>query len=71
MSYPLVYMLIFIIPTSIRIYQFSTGKTAPFVVGIFDKVGRNTSFVGGFTDEQFYLVGMYCYPRLCGFDYLR
>jgi hypothetical protein len=45
MTYPLVYMLIFIIPTSIRIYQFSTGKTAPFVVGIFDKVRRSTLLV--------------------------
>jgi hypothetical protein len=55
MIYPLVYMFIFIIPTSIRIYQFSTGKTAPFVVGILDKVGWSSSLVGGSTDEQFIL----------------
>ncbi|KAN0116884.1 G protein-coupled glucose receptor regulating Gpa2 domain containing protein [Hyaloscypha variabilis] len=51
MTYPLVYMFIFIIPTSIRIYQFSTGKTAPFVVGIFDKGMIVTQ---GFADSIIY-----------------
>ena len=38
MSYPLVYMLIWTIPTTIRIYQSVTGKPAPFGIGTVDKV---------------------------------
>jgi len=38
MIYPLAYMIIFIIPSVIRIYQFSTGKAAPFWIGTIDKV---------------------------------
>ena len=38
MSYPLVYMLIWTIPTTIRIYQSVTGKAAPFGIATVDKV---------------------------------
>ncbi|RDW84944.1 hypothetical protein BP6252_02534 [Coleophoma cylindrospora] len=37
MMYPLVYVLIWIIPTSVRIYQASTGNKAPFWIGTIDK----------------------------------
>jgi hypothetical protein len=39
MTYPLVYILIWTIPTTIRIYQASTGKAAPFAIATVDKVG--------------------------------
>jgi hypothetical protein len=39
MTYPLVYMLIWTIPTTIRIYQATTGKSALFAIGTVDKVG--------------------------------
>lgn len=39
MMYPLVYMLIWTIPTSIRIYQSVTKKSAPFGIATVDKVG--------------------------------
>jgi hypothetical protein len=38
MYYPIVYMLIWTIPTSIRIYQSITGKPAPFGIATVDKV---------------------------------
>jgi hypothetical protein len=38
MSYPLVYMFIWTIPTAIRIYQSVTGKPAPFGITVVDKV---------------------------------
>ncbi|KAL3423707.1 G-protein coupled receptor 1 [Phlyctema vagabunda] len=38
MTYPLVYIMIWILPTSIRLYQTITGNKAPFVVGTIDKV---------------------------------
>lgn len=38
MMYPLVYMLIWTIPTTIRIYQSVTGKPAPFGIATVDKV---------------------------------
>lgn len=44
MSYPLVYMLIWTIPTTIRIYQSVTGKPAPFAIGTVDKVSLYRSF---------------------------
>lgn len=37
LAYPLVYMLIWIIPTAIRIYQATTGKSAPFPIATVDK----------------------------------
>jgi hypothetical protein len=42
MTYPLVYMLIWSIPTAIRIYQASTGKAAPTPVATVDKVCTET-----------------------------
>jgi len=36
--YPLVYMVIWTIPTAIRIYQATTGKAAPFGIGTVDKI---------------------------------
>jgi hypothetical protein len=39
MTYPLVYMLIWTIPTTIRIYQATTGHAAPFGIATVDKVG--------------------------------
>lgn len=40
MYYPLVYMAIWTIPTSIRIYQSVTGKPAPFAIATVDKVSH-------------------------------
>jgi hypothetical protein len=37
MTYPLVHMAIWTIPTIIRIYQATTGKSAPFGIGTVDK----------------------------------
>lgn len=37
MLYPLVYMLIWALPTSIRIYQSVSGHSAPFAVATVDK----------------------------------
>jgi hypothetical protein len=48
MVYPLVYMLIWTIPTTIRIYQATTGKSAPFGIGTVDKV----SYKSWWYDEQ-------------------
>lgn len=38
MTYPLAYLLIWSIPTSIRIYQAVTGNPAPFGIATVDKV---------------------------------
>ncbi|KAF2266999.1 hypothetical protein CC78DRAFT_566428 [Lojkania enalia] len=51
MSYPLVYMLIWTIPTSIRIYQSITGKPAPFGIATVDKA---CIVVQGFADAIIY-----------------
>ncbi|KAH8596235.1 hypothetical protein B0O99DRAFT_686278 [Bisporella sp. PMI_857] len=51
MTYPLVYMFIFIIPTSMRIYQFSTGKNAPFAISTIDKA---CIVIQGFADAIIY-----------------
>ncbi|KAF2189825.1 hypothetical protein K469DRAFT_562731 [Zopfia rhizophila CBS 207.26] len=51
MSYPLVYMLIWTIPTSIRIYQSVTGKPAPFGVATVDKA---CIVIQGFADAIIY-----------------
>jgi hypothetical protein len=37
LTYPLVYMLIWILPTTVRIYQISTGKPVLFELGLLDK----------------------------------
>jgi hypothetical protein len=36
--YPLVYMLVWIIPTVVRIYQMATGRAVVFEIGLLDKV---------------------------------
>lgn len=46
MVYPLVYMCIWTIPTVIRIYQATTGKSAPFAVGTIDKVRLFNQLLG-------------------------
>lgn len=38
MTYPLIYMLIWTIPASVRIYQATTGKPASFGIATIDKV---------------------------------
>lgn len=38
MLYPLVYILVWSLPTSIRIYQAVTGKSAPFSIATIDEV---------------------------------
>lgn len=38
MLYPLVYMLVWALPTCIRIYQAVSGKSAPFGIATADKV---------------------------------
>lgn len=35
--YPLIYILIWILPTVVRIYQLSTGKAVRFEIGLLDK----------------------------------
>lgn len=44
MLYPLVYMLIWALPTSIRIYQAVSGHSAPFTVATVDKVRQPAIF---------------------------
>ncbi|KAF2869668.1 G protein-coupled glucose receptor regulating Gpa2-domain-containing protein [Massariosphaeria phaeospora] len=51
MAYPLVYMLIWTIPTSIRIYQSVTGKPAPFGIATVDKA---CIVIQGFADAVIY-----------------
>lgn len=38
MTYPIIYMLVWVIPSAVRIYSTATGKAAPFGVGTLDKV---------------------------------
>ncbi|KAF1993243.1 hypothetical protein P154DRAFT_503807 [Amniculicola lignicola CBS 123094] len=51
MSYPLVYMFIWTIPTTIRIYQSVTGKPAPFGIATVDKA---CIVIQGFADAIIY-----------------
>ncbi|KAF2739834.1 hypothetical protein EJ04DRAFT_483211 [Polyplosphaeria fusca] len=51
MSYPLIYMLIWTIPTSIRIYQSVTSKPAPFGIATVDKA---CIVIQGFADAVIY-----------------
>ncbi|KAE8440800.1 hypothetical protein EG329_006556 [Mollisiaceae sp. DMI_Dod_QoI] len=51
MTYPLVYMFIWTIPTAIRIYQATTGESAPFGVGTVDK---SCIVIQGFADAIIY-----------------
>ncbi|KAF4635556.1 hypothetical protein G7Y89_g2542 [Cudoniella acicularis] len=51
MVYPSVYMLIWTIPTVIRIYQATTGKSAPFGIGTVDKA---CIVIQGFADSVVY-----------------
>jgi len=51
MVYPLVYMFIWITPTAIRIYQATTGKSAPFAIGTIDKA---CIVIQGFADAIVY-----------------
>lgn len=40
MMYPVLYMLIWTIPTAIRIYQGTSGHSTPLGINCIDKVGR-------------------------------
>jgi hypothetical protein len=51
MMYPLIYMLIWTIPTTIRIYQSVTGKAAPFGIATVDKA---CIVIQGFADAIIY-----------------
>ncbi|KAE9381377.1 hypothetical protein N431DRAFT_539044 [Stipitochalara longipes BDJ] len=51
MTYPLVYMFIWTIPTAIRIYQVTKGKSAPFGIGTVDK---SCIVIQGFADALVY-----------------
>ncbi|KAG4430336.1 hypothetical protein IFR05_014189 [Cadophora sp. M221] len=51
MTYPLVYMLIWTIPTTIRVYQATTNDSAPFVIGTIDKA---CIVIQGFADAIVY-----------------
>jgi len=51
MTYPLVYMMIWAIPTSIRIYQSVSGKPAPFGIATVDK---SCIVIQGFADAIVY-----------------
>jgi hypothetical protein len=61
MTYPLVYMLIWTIPTTIRIYQATTGKSAPFAIGTIDKVYCLLSSISTVADR----LVLYRYPGFC------
>lgn len=37
LTYPLVYMLIWVLPTAVRIYQMSTSRAVVFEIGLLDK----------------------------------
>lgn len=51
LAYPLIYMLIWIVPTTIRIYQATTDKPAPFSVATVDKA---CIVIQGFADAVIY-----------------
>ncbi|KAH8600181.1 G protein-coupled glucose receptor regulating Gpa2-domain-containing protein [Bisporella sp. PMI_857] len=51
MAYPLVYMIIWTVPTTIRIYQATTNKAAPFAIGTVDK---SCIVIQGFADAVVY-----------------
>ncbi|KAF2496188.1 family A G protein-coupled receptor-like protein [Lophium mytilinum] len=51
MLYPLVYMVIWTIPTAVRIYQAVTGKPAPFGIATVDK---SCIVIQGFADALIY-----------------
>lgn len=62
MYYPLAYMLIWTIPTSVRIYQSVKGVPAPFGIATVDKVGSMSFFrVEASADNS---KGMHCGSRL-------
>lgn len=75
MTYPLVYLLIWAIPTSIRIYQAVTGNPAPFGIATVDKVRtsmllfmKTLSLHIVFSSQSDLspnraLIGMHCHPR--------
>ena len=68
MSYPLVYMVIWTIPTIIRIYQAVTGKPAPFGIATVDKVKPLPLILMPCADDS---TGLHCHPRLCRCRHLR
>jgi hypothetical protein len=49
MTYPLIYMLIWSLPTAVRIYQSTTHKAAPTPVADLDKVRPNIIYNTEFT----------------------
>jgi len=51
MTYPIIYMLVWIIPSAVRIYSTATGKRVPFGVGTLDKA---CIVVQGFADAMIY-----------------
>lgn len=62
MYYPLAYVLIWTIPTSIRIYQSVKGVPAPFGIATVDKVGSMPNFLGETGTDN--ATGMHCNSRL-------
>lgn len=63
MYYPLAYMLIWTIPTSIRIYQSVKGVPAPFGIATVDKVGSMSNFKSETGTDN--ATGVYCSSGLC------
>jgi hypothetical protein len=58
MSYPLIYMIAWLVPTIVHIYQASTGQSAPFVASLIDKVcvaslGLVHTLMYGFNESSF------------------
>lgn len=49
MAYPLVYLFIWTIPTTIRIYQSTTNKAAPFPIGTIDKVDVEAPLISSYS----------------------
>jgi hypothetical protein len=70
MSYPLVYMLIWTIPTTIRIYQSVTGKPAPFGIGTVDKVSLQCPLHSSGVPADC-PIGLHRHPRLRRRHHLR
>lgn len=66
MQYPLVYMCIWIIPTSIRIYHATSGQQAPLPLIIIDKVFASYLIhlaLGAELTSP--LLVLYCVPGVC------
>jgi hypothetical protein len=66
MMYPIIYMIIWTIPTAVRIYQAISGKPAPFGIATVDKVRALFPHRATFLERTLITnSGMHCHPRPC------